>query len=141
MRAWLAGAGLVAAIAAAPMAGACQLAPAERPDEPAAYVALARACLAAPPAPARFDSAAEAEFLERVNGERVARGLDRLELRRGLVAPARFHSLDQIWNGIHGHAGAAGRRPAERIAALDRRLVSTASRENVAYARGDHDRD
>ncbi len=136
-----AGLALLCAVGLPGLAQACELAPDARPQTVAAYDALVRECLRSPPAPAHFDARAEAEFLRRVNDDRTARGLPALTLRAELLAPARFHSLDQAWNGLYGHDGAGGRSAADRIAALDRRLIVQASRENVAYASGDYDRD
>lgn len=133
-----AAAGLALLTLSAGPSAACDLAPGARPDGLAAYHQLVAGCLAAPPAPARFDPVAEAEFLARVNLERTSRGLAALAPRSDLLAPARFHSLDQVWNGTYGHDGSAGRSLGDRIAALDRTLVYRSARENVAYAGGDY---
>ena len=43
------------------------------------------------------------------------------------------------WTGTFGHEGAGGRSPFDRIAALDRSLVSSSARENVSRVGGDID--
>lgn len=121
-----------------PMPG-CDLMPRDRPEALEAYVGLAAACLAAPPEPARFDVMAETEFARLINAERAGAGLPALQMRPDLVPATRFHSLDLAWNGLGGHIGAGGRNATERIAALDRRLVRQAARENVARASGQFD--
>ncbi len=120
-------------------AAECNLWPDDRPAGLAAYHALAETCLAHPPGPAGFDPSAESRFLSLLNGERKRVGLAELQMREALRAPARFHSFDQVWNGIFGHEGAGGRKLGERISALDRRLIYRSSRENVAMVGGDFD--
>ncbi|MEM9739807.1 MAG: CAP domain-containing protein [Pseudomonadota bacterium] len=123
----------------APAASACDLYPTTRPETVSGYWTLADTCLNTPPAPARFDAVAEAEFAAEINGARALEGLHPLEIRTELVPAARFHSLDQIWNGTFGHDGAAGRTQGDRISALDRTLIRSFSAENVARASGDYD--
>jgi len=132
---------LFAFLAMAPAALACNMAPAERPSSVSGYVALASSCLANLPSPARVDPSAEVEFAAQINAAREAAGLAPLTVRTELLPAARFHSLDQIWNGTFGHDGAAGRIPGERIAALDRTLLRSFSAENVARASGDYNPD
>ncbi|MEM1149675.1 MAG: CAP domain-containing protein [Pseudomonadota bacterium] len=122
----------------APLAWACDLYPTTRPSDVTGYVANASACLEAPPSPVSFDAAAEAEMAASINAARRAEGLPALDVRTDLRPAARFHSLDQIWNGTFGHTGAAGRDQGARISALDRTLVRSFSAENVAQARGDY---
>ncbi len=128
-------------LALAPAALACDMAPAERPSSVSGYVALASSCLADLPSPARVDLSAEEAFAAKINAAREAAGLAPLTVRTQLLPAARFHSLDQIWNGTFGHDGAAGRVPGERIAALDRTLLRSFSAENVAQASGDYNPD
>lgn len=118
-------------------AAACDLAPTTRPETATGYWELTLECLRAPPAGVRFAADAEAEFARAINDARLSEGLRPLDIRSELVAAARFHSLDQIWNGTFGHDGAAGRSPFDRIAALDRTLIRGSARENVARAGGD----
>lgn len=132
---------LFACIALAPAALACNMAPAERPSTVSGYMALASSCLGNLPSPARVDPSAEEEFAANINAAREAAGLAPLAARTELLPAARFHSLDQIWNGTFGHDGAAGRVPGERIAALDRSLLRSFSAENVAQASGDYNPD
>jgi len=129
---------LFAFLSLAPAALACNLAPAERPSSVSGYVELASSCLDNLPSPARVDPSAEEEFAAKINAARGAAGLAPLTVRTELLPAARFHSLDQIWNGTFGHDGAAGRIPGERIAALDRTLLRSFSAENVAQASGDY---
>lgn len=118
---------------------ACELAPGERPEALRAYIEVAQTCLETPPAGAAFDHESETYLFERVNAARIEAGLSPLAWREEMRAPARFHSLDQAWNGTFGHAGSAGRSPAERLSALDRSLIRSSASENVAMASGDHD--
>ncbi|MEL6956828.1 MAG: CAP domain-containing protein [Pseudomonadota bacterium] len=130
---------LIAAALAAPVSFACDLFPTDRAATVSGYVALATSCLATPPSPAVFDADAEQEFAKKINAARAEQGLAPLDLRAQLVPAARFHSLDQIWNGTYGHDGAAGRSAGDRISALDRTLIRSFSAENVAWASGDYD--
>lgn len=128
----------LAACIMAPAAWGCDLYPTSRPEDVTGYVANAVSCLERPPEPVSFDTAAEAEFAARINTARAAEGLPALAVRPELRPAARFHSLDQIWNGTFGHAGAAGRSQGDRISALDRTLVRSFAAENVAQASGDY---
>lgn len=127
---------LAGVLALAAPAVACDLSPERRPAAVAGYMALAGTCLAAPPERYAFDAAAEALFAERVNAERRAAGLGPLIVSAELLPAARFHSLDLAANDLFGHAGAAGRDPFQRIAALDRTLLRLEARENVAMLAG-----
>ncbi|MEM1105134.1 MAG: CAP domain-containing protein [Pseudomonadota bacterium] len=115
------------------------MAPNSRPSTVTGYVALANACLGAPPDPAGFDAPAEAAFAAKINRARAEEGLPPLQVRPALLPAARFHSLDQIWNGTFGHSGADGRTQGDRISALDRTLVRSFAAENVAWVSGDLD--
>ncbi len=127
---------LAGLLALAGPATACDLSPQNRPAAVAGYVAAAQACLTSLPEGYAYDTAAEALFAERVNAERRAVGLPALSIRPELLAAARFHSLDLAANDLFGHAGAAGRDPFHRIAALDRTLIRREARENVARLAG-----
>ncbi|MEO0818147.1 MAG: CAP domain-containing protein [Pseudomonadota bacterium] len=120
-------------------AEACDLYPTTRPVDVTGYVEMATSCLNVPPEPARFDADAEAKFARDINAARRAEALAPLDVRADLLPAARFHSLDQIWNGTFGHDGAAGRTQGDRISALDRTLVRSFSAENVAMVSGDFD--
>jgi len=118
-------------------ARSCDLAPAARPDDLARYHQLAETCLLFPPEETRFAPDLESALVERINADRAAAGLAPLAVRPELAAPARFHSLDMAWTGTFGHDGTGGSTPFERIAALDRSLVSSSARENVSRIGGD----
>lgn len=120
---------------------ACELAPGERPEALSAYVTLAETCLEDPPTGAVYDDEGETYLFERVNAVRAQAGLAPLAWREEMRAPARFHSLDQAWNGTFGHAGSAGRSPSDRLSALDRSLIRSSASENVAMASGVYDPD
>lgn len=129
----------LAACVFAPTAWSCDLYPTTRPADVTGYVSNAMSCLDQPPEPVSFDADAEAHFATSINAARHAEGLPALRVRPELRPAARFHSLDQIWNGTFGHEGAAGRSQGDRISALDRKLVRSFSAENVAQASGDFD--
>lgn len=124
------------AVLAWPAAAACDLSPDTRPADAARYVPLATACLSELPGEARIEAAMEAELLARVNAARAAQGLPELALRRQLLAPARFHSLDMAANGFFDHVGPDARSVSDRIALLDRGLLSRSQGENIALAAG-----
>ncbi len=121
---------------ALPAQATCDLSPDTRPADAAGYVPLAKACLAELPADARILMEMEAEFLDMVNGTRVAEGLPELGLRRELLLPARFHSLDMAANDFFDHVGPDARSAPDRIALLDRSLLSRSQAENLALAAG-----
>lgn len=110
----------------------CDLRIEGRPLAVAAYVEMARPCLAWPPGGYGFEETLEARFLDLVNKERAAAGLAPLQMRRELTDAARLHSLDMAVNGFFGHVGPDGRGHGERIAALDRTALADFSAENVA---------
>ncbi len=98
----------------------------------ATYVADGRVCLESPPDGFRFDTVVERAFVDKVNAERRKRGLHILAIRRDLLAPARYQSLDMGVNGFFDHQSPDGRRAAERIAAFDRTLLAQSTGENIA---------
>ena len=118
------------------MASACDLKLSDRPSDVGLYGAQADACVAAPPLGFVFDDAVEAEVLDKVNAERWERGLPMLEARPELRAAARFHSLDMAVNRFFDHVGPDRRSHSDRISALDRTLIQSASRENLASFSG-----
>lgn len=103
------------------------------------YVPKAMACVEGPTAGFWFDKAIEHDIFERVNAERIAAGLHPLALRAELLAPARVHSFDMAKEGFFAHRGLDGRTPYQRISALDRTLVQSEARENLASVSGDMD--
>ena len=111
--------------------GPCDLQPETRPDALAEYHQLASNCLSLPPWPLDFDADLETAFVLRINEERRSAGLPELQMRPELVAPARFHSLDQTWNDTLSHDGTAGRTATDRVGTLDRTLVWNRLQENV----------
>jgi uncharacterized protein YkwD len=111
---------------------ACDLRLSARGETTADYVETVRPCLRQLPAGYRFDTKMEAAFLERINVERTTRGLSPLALRRELLAPARFQSLDMAANHFFDHNSPDGRTPDRRVTALDRRALIQRSAENLA---------
>ncbi|MEO9971637.1 MAG: CAP domain-containing protein [Hyphomonadaceae bacterium] len=100
------------------------------------YAPRAMACVEAPTAGYWYDAVTESEMFDLVNAERRARGLTQLSYRAELLAPARVHSFDMAQDGFFAHRGADGRSPFERISALDRTLVQSEARENLASVSG-----
>ncbi len=113
----------------------CEMATLARPGDVPGYVSNAEACLEVPPYGYRFDAELERDMVALVNQERLKRGLSELEWREGLLAAARFHSLDMGYNAFSGHNSPKGRTPFDRIALLDRTLITSAAMENVAHRR------
>lgn len=111
---------------------ACDLRLSARGQTTADYVEAVRPCLRQLPAGYTFDTKMEAAFLERINVERTTRGLSPLALRRELLAPARFQSLDMAANHFFDHQSPDGRSPGDRVTALDRRALIQRSAENLA---------
>ncbi len=132
---------ILKAVLSAGLAAACELTPDGRPGATADYVEAAQACLVSPPEGYWFDADQERRVFDLVNEERRERGLPALAYRPELVAAARFHSLDMAVNDFFDHSGPDARTHADRIAALDRRLFSQASRENLAAVQGPFDLD
>jgi uncharacterized protein YkwD len=127
---WLALLGIGALASSA--AFACDLRLSARGQTSADYVEAVRPCLRQLPAGYKFDTKMEAAFLERINVERTTRGLSPLALRRELLAPARFQSLDMAANHFFDHQSLDGRSPGDRVTALDRRALIQRSAENLA---------
>ena len=96
------------------------------------YYDTATTCLDTPPTGLRFDAETEALFLDQINRERRSAGLNPLKLRPALRPAARFHSLDMATNAFFEHKSPDGRKAGERIAALDRQLLSKSTAENIA---------
>jgi uncharacterized protein YkwD len=111
---------------------ACDLRLSARGQTTADYVEAVRPCLRQLPAGYKFDTKMEAAFLERINVERTTRGLSPLALRRELLGPARFQSLDMAANHFFDHQSLDGRSPGDRVTALDRRALIQRSAENLA---------
>lgn len=127
---WLALLGASALASSA--AFACDLRPSARGETAADYVETVRPCLNNLPSSYKFDTRMEAGFLEKINFERTTRSLKPLTLRRELLAPARFQSLDMAANQFFDHQSLDGRSPADRVTALDRRALIQRSAENLA---------
>ncbi len=121
-------------------AHACLLNPDARPDRVADFAAGAFDCLNTPPRGYAFEARIEADFIARVNETRRRAGLPSLEHRPELTLAARYHSLDMAANDYFAHNGPNGRTHADRIAALDRRLLWQAARENLAKIGGRTDK-
>ncbi|MDJ0919837.1 MAG: CAP domain-containing protein [Henriciella sp.] len=123
---------LIALFATSQTANACELATSDRAIENAAYVENGINCLQNLPDGYTLELGLEADFIELINKERRAEGLQPLALRTELVDAARFHSLDMVYNGYFGHDSPSGRKPSDRIAAFDRTLIAQFTAENVA---------
>lgn len=115
----------------------CDLRSVWRGKEVAHYVPRAQACLAEPTAGFWYDEAVEAEIFQLVNEARLNAGLSPLAQRDELLAPARLHSLDMAKEEFIDHVGPDGRSVLERVGALDRTLIQSEMRENLAYIGGD----
>lgn len=118
--------------AAALPAAACDMDLRDRGRAVADYVEAVKPCLTNMPAGYFVDARMEADFLNRVNSERTARGLKPLRFRPELIDAARFQSLDMAYNDFFGHEGPDGRHPIDRVAAFDRSALIEYSAENVA---------
>jgi len=132
----------VAMFAAAPAfaeAPTCDAQSSARGEAVQHYVPKAMACLERPNAGYWYDDAIEQDMLDRVNAERAALGLSQLALRIELRAPARVHSFDMAQEGFFAHRRTDGRSAFQRISALDRTLVQSEARENLAAITGDMD--
>lgn len=126
-----------AALLATSAVAECQLRSAWRGDSVTTYVPSAQSCLDNPRSEIWFDEDVEAAVFDLINAERRAAGLTPLKLRRGLIAPARIHSFDMAQEGFFDHNGLDGRNVEGRVGALDRRLVRSEMRENIASIGGD----
>ncbi len=130
---------LLAAIAAFPaiaQTSECDTPSAQRGAEIQHYVPKAMACVETPRAGFWYNESIEQDMLALANAARAEAGLAPLRLRTELRAPARLHSFDMAQEGFFAHIGADGRTPFERISALDRTLVQSETRENLASATG-----
>ncbi|MEL7481956.1 MAG: CAP domain-containing protein [Pseudomonadota bacterium] len=116
---------------------ACERRPEWRPADTAGYAAAVDECLANKVDGLRFDEALEAENLTRVNAARRSAGLPPLQIRRELLTAARLHSFDMAQDRFFDHEGPDRRKAADRVAALDRTLIHSELRENIATVRGD----
>ena len=101
------------------------------------YVPKVKDCLDTPRSEIWFDGAVEARVLELINQARVRQELPPLQLRPGLLAPARIHSFDMAQEGFFDHKGPDGRKVSDRTHALDRTLIQSEIRENIAFVGGD----
>jgi len=128
-----------AAIPAAAQTPKCDARSEWRGAEVQYYVPKAMACVQAPRPGFWYDEAIEQDMLARANAARAEAGLDPLLQRTELRAPARVHSFDMAQEGFFAHIGADGRTPYQRISALDRTLVQSETRENLASVTGDLD--
>ena len=128
--------GVFAGFALASPALACDLTPLNRPTVAADYVPLAEDCLNQLPEGSAIERDMESRFADLVNEERAKVGLPPLRLRPALRQPARFHSLDMAANNFFSHVGPDARSVSDRIALLDRGLVSRAQGENLALGEG-----
>lgn len=124
---------LVPAMAETPV---CELQSANRGQSVQSYVPSVLACLENPTRGFNYDRALEQEMFNRVNAERAARGLKPLVWRAELMAPARVHSFDMGQEGFFAHRGVDGRSAFQRISALDRTLLQSETRENLAALNG-----
>lgn len=100
------------------------------------YVPKVEACLEAPNEGFWFDETVEQEIFDLVNGARRAAGLNELAPRRELLPAARIHSFDMAQEEFFDHRGPDGRTTPERVAALDRTLILSQVRENIASIGG-----
>lgn len=130
---------LISSVVAGPALGECDLRSIWRGQNAVDYIPKARACLDAPRSGIWFDIEAEAKLLTLVNEERESRGLNLVELRPALLEPARIHSFDMAQESFFDHEGEDGRVASGRVAALDRTLIYSEIRENIARIGGDLD--
>lgn len=114
----------------------CDLRSVWRGDRTASYVPKAQACLVQPTEGFWYDERAEAEILALINATRAEVGLPGLISRPGLLAPARLHSLDMAKEDFVEHEGPDGRSVLQRVQALDRTLIFSEVRENLAAVGG-----
>lgn len=116
---------------------ACEYRPEWRGTDIATYVPDAEACLAELKDGFWFDEDVEKEVFDRVNAAREDAGLHPLKLRPSLLRPARLHSFDMGQDFFFAHEGPDGRSVGDRVAALDRTLIHSEIRENIAKISGD----
>ncbi|MEM9669628.1 MAG: CAP domain-containing protein [Pseudomonadota bacterium] len=129
----------VGILAAPTVSATCEYRPEWRGTDTASYVADARVCLEELKDGFWVDEAVEEEVFDRVNAARRDAGLEPLELREGLLPAARLHSFDMGQDWFFDHKGPDGRSVSDRVAALDRRLMHSEVRENIAQIKGDFD--
>lgn len=129
---------ICAVFLALPLAAAeCGLRSEWRGENVQHYVPKVQDCLQNPRGEIRFDASVEAEVFDLINAERAKRGLSALVWRDELLAPARIHSFDMAQEGFFDHGGTDGRRVSDRTGALDRTLIQSEIRENIASIGGD----
>ncbi|MEM7663293.1 MAG: CAP domain-containing protein [Pseudomonadota bacterium] len=116
---------------------ACEYRPEWRGSDIATYVPDADACLTELKDGFWIDEAVENEVFDQVNAARAEAGLTPLARRRSLLRPARLHSFDMGQDAFFAHNGPDGRSVSDRVAALDRTLVHSEIRENIAKIEGD----
>ena len=121
----------------APSANACDLKTATNNTRAPGYVSGVQNCLKSLPAGYSIDRQIEQDNIARVNKARVARGLKPLRLREDLRTPARWHSMDMAANNYFSHDEKSKRTHADRISLLDRKLIYSVAKENIAFIRGD----
>ena len=126
----------VLALCVLPSAMACDLGISTQAHKAADYVDGVRICLKYTPSDFTYDEDLERDNMARVNQARAERGLPGLLLREDLRPAARWHSLDMAANQFFAHIGADGRDHSDRIALLDRTLLTDKSGENLAMMRG-----
>ena len=115
----------------------CDFRSAWRGEQVVGYVPNVHLCLEAPHSEVWFDEAVERDIFERVNAARKEAGVPPLQYRAALLMPARIHSLDMAHEDFFDHQGPDGREVKARVAALDRHLVFSEIRENIAAIGGD----
>nr|WP_321488050.1 CAP domain-containing protein [uncultured Hyphomonas sp.] len=113
-------------------AAACNMDVRHRGQTVADYVEAVQPCLRSWPAGYMADANMEADFLARVNAERISQGLAPLRYRPELLEAARFQSLDMAYNDFFGHQSPDGRHHDARVSAFDRSALIKYSAENVA---------
>ena len=120
-----------------PAAADCEYRPEWRGRTIDTYVRDADICLSTLKEGFWIDEQIEAEVFARVNTLRADAGLPELVFRPGLVRPARLHSFDMAQDQFFDHRAPDGRRASDRVAALDRTLIHSEVRENIAAVSGD----
>lgn len=125
-----------ASVALAPGMNACDLKTATNNTRAPGYVAGVEKCLSQMPTGFSVDETIERDNIARVNTERQKRGLKPLLLRKDLLSPARWHSMDMAANDYFSHYEKSKRTHADRISLLDRKLIYSVASENIAMIRG-----
>ena len=111
---------------------ACEIKTEDRAENVADYFETANVCLNETPADFRYSEAMEREFIDLINQERAAHGLEPLILREEMRPAARFHSLDMGVNDFFSHLTPDGRGSTFRISVFDRTLLADTTAENIA---------